>query len=74
MDVIKAVAIFLYHSDFVSSMNLCLNYNLDVTDFIVFTFDTILFYDAVQFVFFLGHVSNTGTVSCNNFIWRILSV
>ena len=72
MDVIKAVAIFPYHSDFISAMHLCLNYNLDVTDFIVFTFDTILFYDEIEFLIFLGHISNT--VSCSNFIWRILSV
>jgi hypothetical protein len=68
-DNLRGFCIFFHHFDFVNSLHFCQFSNFDVTDVTANGFDCILFYDDLQFVIFLGFISN---LNQNNVMWRFI--
>lgn len=56
-DSVKAILIFTSHSNFISSLEFCSLFCLDVTDINVLNLDAIVFYDSIDFLIFRGSPS-----------------
>lgn len=69
MDTPKGICYFCYHSDFTTYLELCQDFNLDVTDEPLMGFDAIIFFDILDFVIFLGLVSN---LNPSYIVWKFL--
>lgn len=69
MDTPKGICFFFSHSDFTTYLEQCQVFNLDVTDEASMGFDAIIFFDILDFVLFLGLVSN---LNPSHIVWEFL--
>ena len=70
MDTPAGLCIFFLHSDFINYLQLCQSFNLDVTDFLYHSFDGLLFFNELDFIIFLGLITNH--VNQNHVVWAFL--
>lgn len=65
-----AFCLFYYNFDFISCLQFCQTFNLDVHDFVFHGFDALTFFDDLDFAIFLGFISNFDQ---NTLLWAFLN-
>ena len=61
---------FLVNSDFINFLELCQFFHFDVTAVHEFGFDSIIFFDELEFLVFFGIIINNHQNTDWSFVWR----
>jgi len=69
MDIPAGICIFFFPSDFLYFVQICLSFNFVFADPICHGFYSLLFFDELDFVIFLGLIAN---VNQNHVLWTFL--